>query len=353
MFHLVTGGSGSGKSAFAEDRICQYAKECEGNLFYIATMMPFGEETKRKIKRHRRMRADKGFQTIECYTGLEQLAEQGDEECPGWADSFHPCVLLECMSNLTANEIYQPERGGADVAERIIRGVMALQKKCRHLVIVTNEVCSECTEDSEEMQQYKQILAAVNVRLAEMADEVTEVVYGMPCRLKGVVSERQSETERADRKTEAAVQTADAGYRKGVPDMKLVIGGAHQGKLDYAKRTYVGRQSGTAEEEFHWIDGKDCSFEEVYTCGGIYNFELLIKRMMENGEDISGFTSLLARKNPEIVIVSTEIGYGLVPIDAFDREYREQTGRICTQLAELSSQVDRVVCGIGITLKGE
>ena len=78
-----------------------------------------------------------------------------------------------------------------------------------------------------------------------------------------------------------------------------------------------------------------------------------MKRMMKAGEDTSHLASRIAEKNPDIVIVSTEIGYGLVPIDAFDREYREQTGRVCTQLAELSSRVDRVVCGIGVTLKGE
>ena len=50
--------------------------------------------------------------------------------------------------------------------------------------------------------------------------------------------------------------------------------------------------------------------------------------------------------------MTQEIGYGLVPVDAFDRRYRELTGRICTVLATNSDQVDRVVCGIGVTIKG-
>ncbi|WP_330654222.1 bifunctional adenosylcobinamide kinase/adenosylcobinamide-phosphate guanylyltransferase [Faecalicatena faecalis] len=374
MFHLVTGGSGSGKSAFAEGVVCQFARECAGDLFYIATMMPFGEETERKIKRHRRMRADKGFQTIECYTELEQMAEQGSGDCPSWGNAFHPCVLLECMSNLTANEIYQSESSRKDAAERIIRGVAALRRKCSHLVIVTNEVCSECTQDSEEMQLYKRVLAEINVRLAQMADAVTEVVYGIPVVWKApssddqgcaVSSEKtgnsiqieaafqsaanQTAVNQTATNQAAANQSAITGNRKGVPGMKLVIGGAHQGKWEYAKRKYGGIEPA----EFHWVDGKSCSFEEVYSCGGIYHFELLMKRMMKAGEDTSHLASRIAEKNPDIVIVSTEIGYGLVPIDAFDREYREQTGRVCTQLAELSSRVDRVVCGIGVTLKGE
>ena len=339
MFHLVTGGSGSGKSAFAEGVVCQFARECAGDLFYIATMMPFGEETERKIQRHRRMRADKGFQTIECYTGLEQMAEHGSGDCPGWGNAFHPCVLLECMSNLTAHEIYQSESSRKDAAERIIRGVVALRRKCSHLVIVTNEVCSECTQDSEEMQLYKRVLAEINVRLAQMADAVTEVVYGIPVMWKAPASDDQGR----------AVSSEKTGNRKGVPGMKLVIGGAHQGKREYAKKKYGGIEP----DEFQWVDGKSCSFEEVYSCRGIYHFELLMKRMMKAGEDTSHLASRIAEKNPDIVIVSTEIGYGLVPVNAFDREYREQTGRVCTQLAELSSRVDRVVCGIGVTLKGE
>lgn len=378
MFHLVTGGSGSGKSAYAEDTICQCAKENAGELFYIATMRPFGEETKRKIQRHRSMRADKGFQTLECYTDLEQMAEQGSRECPAWETSVRPCVLLECMSNLTANEIYQPTEVRTDVTDRIIRGVVALKRRCAHLVIVTNEVCSECTEDSKEMQLYKQILAEINRKLAQMADVVTEVVYGIPCTLKGPLPGRKRNAERelaevTDRTTYMAqaeetdqaawarakamdqaagmTQTGNRKDSEGGPHMRLVTGGAHQGKLEYAKKTLGNLED--ADEKPVWVDGENCSFEAVFTCDGIYHFERLIRRMMKSGKDTDNLASSIAAANPGIVIVSTEIGCGLVPVDAFDREYREQTGRICTQLANFSPQVDRVVCGIALTLKGE
>ena len=50
-------------------------------------------------------------------------------------------------------------------------------------------------------------------------------------------------------------------------------------------------------------------------------------------------------ENPEVVIVTNELGYGVVPVDAFDRNFREATGRVCTQLAEAADEVCRVVCG--------
>ena len=63
MMVLVTGGSGSGKSAYAENRVMQFG---DGSRIYIATMFPFDEESHRRIARHRKMREGKGFTTKEC-----------------------------------------------------------------------------------------------------------------------------------------------------------------------------------------------------------------------------------------------------------------------------------------------
>ena len=94
MIHLVTGGSGSGKSAYAEQCILDFGGT---RRVYIATMQPFGAEGQARIARHRKMRAAKKFSTIECYTNLKEVElEPGSD------------VLLECMSNLTANEIFDP-----------------------------------------------------------------------------------------------------------------------------------------------------------------------------------------------------------------------------------------------------
>ena len=65
---------------------------------YIATMYPYGEETEKKIERHRMLRKGKGFETLEWYTGLKLHLEEGSLQGSD--------VLLECMSNLVANEMY-------------------------------------------------------------------------------------------------------------------------------------------------------------------------------------------------------------------------------------------------------
>ncbi len=128
--------------------------------------------------------------------------------------------------------------------------------------------------------------------------------------------------------------------------MILIIGGAYQGKLAYAKDRYP---------EIVWTDGGTCGKEELLECNGIFHFHKLIERMMRDGRDIKSLLELADRlviKNPEIVIVTDEIGYGIVPADVFEREYRENTGRVCTALAAKAEEVYRVICGIGTKIKG-
>lgn len=125
--------------------------------------------------------------------------------------------------------------------------------------------------------------------------------------------------------------------------MRMIIGGAFQGKMEYAQKEYPG---------IRWVDGAACSEEELLQCEGVYHFHLYIRKSMEKYEEMRLFADRIIRENPQIVIITDEIGYGLVPIDAFERRYREETGRICTRLAAFSERVDRVVCGIVLPIKG-
>ena len=58
-----------------------------------------------------------------------------------------------------------------------------------------------------------------------------------------------------------------------------------------------------------------------------------------------------AERHPDCIWISDEIGNGIVPVDAFEREYRERTGRIQVMLAERAEEVVRVICGIGQKIK--
>lgn len=74
--------------------------------------------------------------------------------------------------------------------------------------------------------------------------------------------------------------------------------------------------------------------------------------MLEKGQDVDDLAEKLMRRNPGAVVITDEIGYGIVPADAFLREYREAAGRVCTKLAANAKEVWRVSCGIGTRIKG-
>ena len=122
----------------------------------------------------------------------------------------------------------------------------------------------------------------------------------------------------------------------------MIIGGAFQGKAALAQQKYP---------EIIWVDGAEADWESVRNAKGILHFHEFIRREMKAGNDISELAEQLTGCNPDVILVSDEVGYGVVPVDAFDRAYREAVGRICTKLAAYSDEVTRVVCGIGTVIK--
>ena len=158
MFVTVTGGSGSGKSAFAEEQILKFP---EKNRLYIATMVCFDEESRQRVKRHRKMRKEKHFDTLECPTDLVHVRIPKDT-----------AVLLECMSNLAANEVFSPE------------GILHLKEQAADVCVVTNEIYSDGMVYDKETENYQRLLGRINAYLAEISDVCYEVVYGIPLRIK-------------------------------------------------------------------------------------------------------------------------------------------------------------------------
>lgn len=168
MITLVIGGSASGKSAYAE----QVAMDSGEQRIYLATMMSFGESAKVRIAKHRAMRRDKGFQTVEC----PRLAGFSEISCEG------AVVLLEDLPNLVANEVFsqEPMPPLDDCYEAIRSAVLELSNRAEHLVIVTGDLCSDGGCYPEETTCYLQLLGRLQCALAAEADRVYEVVAGLP-----------------------------------------------------------------------------------------------------------------------------------------------------------------------------
>lgn len=167
MLTLVIGGAGSGKSAFAEALVCRR----NGKKLYLATMLPHGAEAMTRIEKHRAQRAGRGFETLERGLDLEHAA------IPAGAD-----ILLEDLSNLLANEIFDPAGGGVDAVRR---GIEHLISESDNLTVVTNEIFSDGADYDAESLRYMRLLAELNREIAARADLAVELVCGLPNVLKG------------------------------------------------------------------------------------------------------------------------------------------------------------------------
>ena len=112
--------------------------------------------------------------------------------------------------------------------------------------------------------------------------------------------------------------------------MMLIIGGAGQGKLDYAleKTGYGMEQVARTPEE--------ARARPIFA--GLEQWPELDE-------------SELLAANPDVILICDEVGCGVVPMDPADRAWRERVGRACCRLAERASAVYRVTCGLGVRLK--
>ncbi len=175
MVYTVIGGSGSGKSAYAEQLACKIAGQ--KSRYYLATMQVYGEEGKARVARHRKAREGKGFLTVEQTTDVAEVLTEGTDGT----------LLLECMSNLVANEMFDGEqqKSRAEVVPKLCRDIEVLASRVENLVIVTNNVFEDGICYDAGTMEYIRALADINGWLLTRSDVMTEIVYTIPVALKG------------------------------------------------------------------------------------------------------------------------------------------------------------------------
>lgn len=170
MRTLVFGGANCGKSHYAE----QLAMDCGGRRAYVATMRPLGEEAEARITRHRAMRADKGFVTIERYRALGGLDLQGCDT-----------VLVECLGNALANELFDPGTKAEGAKAALLEDLASLERRAKHLILVSNDVFSDGISYPPETEAYIRILGEIHRYLTAKWEGCVELVCGIPLWHKG------------------------------------------------------------------------------------------------------------------------------------------------------------------------
>lgn len=162
--------------------------------------------------------------------------------------------------------------------------------------------------------------------------------------------------------------------------MILITGGAWQGKREYA---YSLMEIDSDKKLI--IEGDRCTPEDMKNVQIVDQLHLWIRKQMEElmpqaaAGTMNGVTSdgvwdetvfdqqemLLAQEkitraldevmeaNPDVILIVNELGCGVIPMEVFDRRYRELVGRTSCELAKKAKEVHRVVCGVGTVIKAE
>lgn len=125
--------------------------------------------------------------------------------------------------------------------------------------------------------------------------------------------------------------------------MDLIIGGAYQGKLEYAFKTY-----NLTEADVHFCkeDAPMCFDKKC-----IYGIEEFVLYCLKNNVSAKAVLDENREKWENSVIVCREIFSGIVPIDPVLRAWRDETGRVLTALSQDAVSVTRLFCGIPQKLK--
>lgn len=179
---MVTGGARSGKSQFAESLAVKYAGY---SVLYIATSIPFDDEMKERVSRHRERRP-KEWETAEVYKGISDIIRSTDKKA----------VLLDCLTVMVSNLLLEidmtwEEKDIEDVvrAEEKVTGevdglIKASKEKDKDVIVVTNEVGMGLVPEYKLGRIFRDISGRMNKKIAENADYVYFMVSGIPLEIK-------------------------------------------------------------------------------------------------------------------------------------------------------------------------
>lgn len=180
MIIFVYGGSGSGKSAFAEEISSHYGGS---EKYYVATMKVFDEEGKERVAKHRRQREGRNFKLIEKPVLIESVCTDLAQEKAAGKKIF---LLIECLSNLVANEMFSDGSiiSAEKVADSVVKGLTEVFESADDVVVVSNNVFEDGIGYDDSVCEYMHALGKINEWMCREADKSYEVVVGIPLEIK-------------------------------------------------------------------------------------------------------------------------------------------------------------------------
>jgi len=163
---FISGGCKNGKSTYAQ-HLAQ--KQGQGRpLYYIATMAAVDNEDEERILRHQNERDGWGFVTVEQPRNIEEILEKCDT---------HGSFLLDSLTALLSNEMFQAGKIDMTAHERIAQGLKQILQKIDNIVIVSDYIYSDAFLYDELTEGYRKALATLDRLAAQQCDIVLEAAY--------------------------------------------------------------------------------------------------------------------------------------------------------------------------------
>lgn len=191
MTFFLSGGAKNGKSTLAQNIAVALSKG--GKRYYVATMIPTGEEDLDRIRRHIADRDGLGFETVECHKNVLSCLNSADKE---------GTFLVDSVTALLQNALFPAEKNyemDPEAAKRCADELIAFAGTVRHAVFVSDYICSDAERYSETTEVYRKCLADIDRALAQVCGTVIEVSAAQAIIHKGdagiLASRRQSGEE--------------------------------------------------------------------------------------------------------------------------------------------------------------
>lgn len=326
MHILISGGCKNGKSSLAQDLACEYAKKTGCRPIYFATMIPYDSEDEERIEKHRADRKDLGFITIECGKNLSETIKNMESG---------RVVLFDSLTALIANELFnQDDFLNPSLPEKIKSDLSALIEKSDSVIFVSDGIFSDGKIYDEATELYRKILAETENFIAKKCGKVVEMVAGNA----GCTMQNAELSNGVD---------LDKNYALKIMNYELIIGGSYQGKTAWAKREF------SLSDEDIFVCEPDSMPDFSKKCLAHYENYVaycLKSNLSPRTDFFSDFPGQKA-KSPQIIICD-DIFCGVVPIDTFQRKWREETGLALQKIAGRENvKLWRVFCGRAVEIQ--
>ena len=174
---FISGGAKCGKSSLAQDLTVALAEG--GKHYYVATLIPTGNEDDERIRRHLADRDGMGFETVECFQNIMESLKTADA---------NGAFLVDSVTSLIQNALFPIEKNyemDTDSANRCADELIQFAETVRNAVFVSDYIYSDAQRYSDSTEAYRKCLADIDRRLAAVCDTVIEVSSGQLTIYKG------------------------------------------------------------------------------------------------------------------------------------------------------------------------